>query len=201
VRLVSDDDLIQAAREGHDYAAAFLVSMYGPRVLGYCRAIAPDLSDVDCERVVELAVETAVRKIEKFDPSRGKFEAWLRTFVLHAAQDWRRSHHRLISLEAEGATGEPLRTTVAAPPVTLAQTTNVLAPLIEALHEALPQLSVPDQLVIALRDMEGRSVDEVAGILRISSDACRQRHHRARVRLKALLSRDPRTTAFPGDPS
>jgi DNA-directed RNA polymerase specialized sigma24 family protein len=91
---VSDDDLIQAAREGRDYAGPFLVSMFGPRLLGYCKSIASDLSDTDCERVVELAIEKAVRKIDAFDPTRGKFEAWLRTFVLHATQDWRRGNHR-----------------------------------------------------------------------------------------------------------
>ena len=65
-----DNDLIRAAQAGQDYASAFLVSRYGPRVLGYCRFIAPDLTDVDHERIVEIAIETAVRKIDRFDPDR-----------------------------------------------------------------------------------------------------------------------------------
>ena len=37
---MSDDDLIQAAREGRDYAGPFLVSMFGPSLLGFCKAMA-----------------------------------------------------------------------------------------------------------------------------------------------------------------
>lgn len=201
---MSDDDLIQAAREGRAHAGPFLVSMYGPRVLGYCKSIASDLSDTDCERIVELAIEKAVRKIDAFDPARGKFEAWLRTFVLHATQDWRRGNQRLVSLDAETRTGHSLaETTTAAKPVAgSVDSGSRLAPALQALRDLLPQLSLPDQVIVGLRDIEGRGVDEVAGLLGVSSPACRQRHHRARMRLKQLLEADPRLAAvISGEPA
>jgi RNA polymerase sigma factor (sigma-70 family) len=199
---VSDDDLIQAARDGHEYAAAFLVSLYGPRILGYCRSLASDLSDVDCEHIVELAIEKAVRKIDHYDQTRGRFEAWLRTFVLHATQDWRRGHHRLVSLDAETATGESRAHRLVAPPLLAVDSDDSarLAPLIEALRDALPTMNPADQVIIALRDLEGRPVDSVAATLHINPDACRQRHYRARMRLKKLLDADPRTLdVLPGE--
>jgi RNA polymerase sigma factor (sigma-70 family) len=200
---VSDDDLIQAAREGRDYAGPFLVSMFGPRVLGYCKSIASDLSDTDCERVVELAIEKAVRKIDAFDPTRGKFESWLRTFVLHAIQDWRRGNQRLLSLDAENGIGRSLAETITADQsVDQRGGDSRLVPASQALRDLIPQLNLPDQVILGLRDIEGRSVEDVATLLDISPAACRQRHHRAKVRLKQLLKADPRLAAvISGEPT
>lgn len=200
---MSDDDLIQAALEGRDYAGPFLVSMFGPRVLGYCKSIASDLSDTDCERVVELAIEKAVRKIDTFDPNRGKFEAWLRTFVLHATQDWRRGNQRLLSLDADNGTGRSLADTIPAEPlVDQPGRDSRLVSASQALRELLPQLSLPDQVILGLRDIEGRSVQDVATLLDVTPVACRQRHHRAKLRLKRLLQADPRLAAvISGEPT
>lgn len=200
---MSDDDLIQAAREGRDYAGPFLVSMFGPRVLGYCKSIASDLSDTDCERVVELAIEKAVRKIDAFDPTRGKFESWLRTFVLHAIQDWRRGNQRLLSLDAENGIGRSLAETITADQsVDQRGGDSRLVPASQALRDLIPQLNLPDQVILGLRDIEGRSVEDVATLLDISPAACRQRHHRAKVRLKQLLKADPRLAAvISGEPT
>jgi RNA polymerase sigma-70 factor (ECF subfamily) len=194
---VSDEDLIQAAREGRDYAGPFLVSMYGPRLLGYCKAIASDLSDTDCERVVELAIEKAVRKIDAFAPERGRFEAWLRTFVLHATQDWRRGNQRLLSLEAETGNGRHLSEAIASDPIIDEPDGNSrLLPAVQALQDHVRQMNVPDQVIIGLRDIEGRSVEDAAELLGIKPAACRQRHHRAKIRLKRLLEDDPRVAAI-----
>jgi RNA polymerase sigma factor (sigma-70 family) len=177
--------------------------MFGPRLLGYCKSIASDLSDTDCERVVELAIEKAVRKIDAFDPTRGKFEAWLRTFVLHATQDWRRGNQRLLSLEAENGNGRSLSEAIASDPVIdQPDGDSRLVPASQALRDLIPELNVPDQVIIGLRDIEGRSVKDVAALLDISEAACRQRHHRAKLRLKQLLVADPRVAAIiSGEPA
>ncbi|WP_375504503.1 RNA polymerase sigma factor [uncultured Jatrophihabitans sp.] len=193
---MNDDELIQAAREGQSFAAAFLVSVFGPRMLGFAKSIAPDLSDTDREHAVEIAVETAVRKIDKFDPSRGRFESWLRTFIVHAAQDWRRGHLRLVSLDAEDPDGDSLRDRIPArADLTGTPDSAPPKPLLDVLREVVPTMRVGDQVILALRDMEGRSIETTASVLGISVPACRQRHHRARMRLKALLVADPRTPA------
>lgn len=202
---MADEDLIAAARAGQEHAGPFLVSSYGPKLNGFCRTIARDLSDVDREHVVETAIETAVRRIDRFDPERGTFEAWLRAFVRHSAQDWRRSSLRTSSLDAANEGGIALGDTLAAVAGLApdnAGTTDRPTPLVEAVRDALPKLTVPDQVIIALRDFENRSVDEVAEILEIRRDACRQRHHRAKVRLRKLLEKDPRTASaiLIGDP-
>lgn len=205
-----DNDLIRAAQAGEDYASAFLVSRYGPEVLGYCRSLASDLSDVDCETVVEIAIETAVRKIDRFDPSRGKFGVWIRTFVLNAVRDWRRGHARLASLDDEERHGPEPATDALGALLTDDITNNNdnqgtidrLAPVREAIRDALPTMRLNDQVILAMRDMEGRTAEETAASLKISPDACRQRHHRAKKRLRDKLRDDPRCVfLLPGDPA
>lgn len=194
---MNDEDLIEAARTGQPHAGPFLVSLYGPRVLGYCRSVAGDLSDVDHEHIVANAIERAVRRIEKYDPAKGSFEAWLRTFVLHASQDWRRDHHKLATLDAPDSEDDPWERLAAplTPDQLAADSSHRLQALIEVLNDSIPKLSDLDQLIIHLRDTEGRSVEEVAAIIGIKQDACRQRHSRAKARLKQLLLSDPRMSA------
>lgn len=203
-----DDDLIRAARAGHDYASAFLVSRFGPRLLGHCRDLAPDLSDVDCEHIVEIAIETAVRRIDRFDRDRGKFGSWLRGFVLNAVRDWRRSHARLDSLDDDDRRApEPATDALGGLLSEVANTTGPdddagarLAPVLEAVSEALPKMRPNDQVIIALRDIEGRSIEATAASLKITPDACRQRHHRAKKRLRDMLRDDPRCAfVLPGE--
>jgi hypothetical protein len=85
-----DEELIQAAKAGHKYAGAFLISVYGERLLGYCRTIAPDLGDVDRELICEQAAEKACRKIDEYDETKGTLPGWLRGFVRFGVLNWRR---------------------------------------------------------------------------------------------------------------
>jgi RNA polymerase sigma-70 factor (ECF subfamily) len=199
-------ELLEAARDGQEHAGAFLVSLFGPRLMGYCRSVTRDMGDTDRDFIVEIAVETAVRKIDRYDQARGPLEAWLKTFVLHAAKDWRRSQARTLP-------SDPI-----SPESSLNQSNNPRSDLshnpdhdsdfltsqrrtsaVEAVREALPRLSIDDQVMVAMRDLEGRPVREVATRLGINEDACRQRHRRAKLRLKKLLEADPRIATLTGD--
>lgn len=198
-----DKELVRAAKERKEHAPAFLVSRYGPRLLGYCHDIASDLGDADREHIVADAIEKAVEKIDRYDPDRAKFGTWLRGFVLNRVRDWRRDNERLQSFDDEDrhiaepavdALGTLLthkRTATETQPVSPRN-----QPLLDAVMEALPKLRPDDQVIIGLRDIEGRSVESVAASLNISRDACRQRHSRARKRLKDKLLADPRSAAL-----
>ena len=181
-----DEDLIRAARNGEEHAGPFLVSLYAPMLLGFARSVAGDLGDAACEHIAANAVERAVRKIEMYDPDKGDFAVWARSMVRFAAADYRRDNARLTSLDAEGdmAVTEPeARATLP-------------ASVIAALRWTIPQLSDADQVVIALRNVEGLPSKEVAARLGISDDAVRQRHKRALHRLADLLRQDARITDY-----
>lgn len=192
---MEEQQLIEAAREGKEWAGPFLVSLHGPALAGYCHSVAGDLSDTDREHVVANAIERAVRRIDKFDPDRGSFKAWLRGFVVYAARDWRRHHAHLVELDAARLAD---RETPGARSDAESQPSQ-LQPMIDPLREALPKLRPPDQLILVMRDYEGRSVEDCASRLQITPEACRQRHHRARQRLKALMEQDARLIATTGE--
>ena len=177
---MDENELVRQLREGDEKAAAFLVSLLGSKLVGYARDIAGDLSDTDRLLICDIAVETAIRRIDRYDAERASLERWMRAFVRHAAMDWRRSHHRLDELRdddglSDGGDDEP-----------------------DPLHErALSQvaehvrtLSDTDQLIIGLRDQEGLSYAEIASRLDVEESACRQRHLRAVRRLARQLETD-----------
>ncbi len=63
------------------------------------------------------------------------------------------------------------------------------AELRSVLDEAIRSLPPSLRTVFLLRDVEGLSTEEVAGILGISTDAVKTRLHRARLQLRERLSR------------
>lgn len=187
---MDDEELIRAALNNESYAGPFLISLYGPKLAGYCRSIASDLSDTDREHAIANGIERAVRRIDSYDPALGSLVAWFRPFVRHAVQDWRRSNTRLSKYDLADLKDMAEDETPALSPA--------LLEAIDAVKAALPRLSVPDQILIVLRNYEMHSVQETAAILKINADACRQRHHRALVRLKALLEADARVQRVTG---
>ena len=170
-------DLLGKARRGEPSAAPFLVSYYGERLLGFARAHAPDLSDPDREQIVELAIEAGVRSIRRFDEAKGTLLAWFRGQVRYQTLGWRRSHPPMAALSDNVVSREP--------PVEPAPAT------IEALRAALARLSHDDQVILALRNVEGLAYSEIAQRLGISDDATRQRHKRALKRLRVAVRDEP----------
>jgi RNA polymerase sigma-70 factor (ECF subfamily) len=179
------DELLSRLQNGDENAGAFLVSLVAPSLHGYARATAGDLSDTDRERICELALERAVRKIDRFDPTKGSFLRWLRTFVRHEAGNWRRSNHALDELDEDAVASE-------VEPEQPAEWRAAVAAVERAVHE----LSHTDQLIIALRDREGLSYADIASRVGANEDACRQRHLRALRRLKRIAESDPELQRF-----
>jgi len=183
---MDDEELIRAAREGREYAAAFLVSLYAPMLLGHARAVAGDLGDAACEDICAWAVERAVRKIHLYNPARGDFTAWARSMLPFGARDYRRDNARLATLDdnvdVPDEPTEPLR--------------ELHEDVRTALREAVGKLSAVDQTMLALREIEQLPSKAVATLLSISDDAVRQRHSRARQRLGRIARDDPRLIAF-----
>jgi len=173
---VDEQALIQAAKASEPGAGAFLVSRYGNQLIGYCRTLTPDMSDVDREMICEQAVELAVRKIDEYDEERGTFPGWLRGFVRNTVLNWRRVHGLrhpdnadVLSLEQP----EP-------PPATpVALPADVAAAL-----GALPEL---DQLYLYLRHVEHLPTKAIATLLDKSDAAVRKRLSRVHAQLREQL--------------
>jgi RNA polymerase sigma factor (sigma-70 family) len=163
-----DEDLIRAALENQPHAGAFMVSLYGPKLLGYCMTIAPDLSDVDREFICEQAVEKACRKIDEFDPAEGSLVAWLRGFVRYGVLNWRRAVGTR-TREPVDELGLPAWQRPARPEVAPGD------PRLTRLATAVQALPPHHQLLLALRYTENLPTQEIADRLEFSDDAVRQR--------------------------
>ena len=184
---MDDQDLIQAAREGKEHAGPFLISLYGPMLLGYARGLAPDLGDSGCEQICEWAIERAIRRIDLYDPAKGDFAGWARSMLRYAAMDYRRDNARLQSMD---------NLDVAEPE---AQSSREIPEDVKvALAEAVGLLSESDQAILALREIEQLPSRTVAALLQISDAAVLQRYSRARQRLARIAQNDQRLTSFLG---
>jgi DNA-directed RNA polymerase specialized sigma24 family protein len=64
------DRLIEQLKAGDDTAGPILVSVLAPRLWGYAELIAADLPLADREEVVEKAIETAIRRIDRYDSTK-----------------------------------------------------------------------------------------------------------------------------------
>jgi RNA polymerase sigma-70 factor, ECF subfamily len=173
---VLDADLIRAAKAGDPLAGAFLVSLHGDKMLGYCHAIAPDLSDVDREIICEQTAENAIRKIDEFDPAKATLSAWLRGFVRYGVLNWRRAEGFRIPEPIE----ELDLSCPPSPPPDIAPGDPRLAQLAAAVQALPPH----HQLLIALRFRECLPSREIARRLGLSDDAVRQRLSRLSRQLR-----------------
>jgi RNA polymerase sigma factor (sigma-70 family) len=182
VEVIVDDleqELLNAAKRGDPSAGPFLVSYFGEKLLGYARAHAPGLADADREQIVELAIESGVRALDRFDLDKGSLVGWFRTQVRYQTLTWYRSHPAIETLDdtntqdrdPDPAKPEPDR--------------------IVALRASIARLGHDDQVILAMRSAEGVAYAEVAQRLNISNDAARQRHVRALGRLRAQCLNEP----------
>lgn len=168
------DKLMAALRNGEPWAGAALVTVMAPMLMSHAQRVGADLGTADQELAVEKALDTAVRKIDKYDETRAGPGAWLRPFVTHAIADIRRSAPKTAALEPELLPDWPPDDT---PPSAEA----------EGLGWLIRELSESDQVILRLRDVENLEYAEIAErIGGVTEGACRVRHHRAVRRLAEL---------------
>lgn len=168
------DKLMGALRDGEPWAGAALVTVMGPTLMSHAQRVGADLGPADQELAVEKALETALRKIDKYDETRGGPGAWLRPFVTHAVADIRRSGPKQVALEPDLLPDQPPDDT---PPRPEAARVGWL----------VRELSEADEVILRLRDMEDLDYAEIADrIGGVTEGACRVRHHRAVRRLAGL---------------
>lgn len=78
------------------------VDRYGPKIFFWCRKWG--LQEADAEDVTQEVLVKMAQKLRLFDPTRGKFRAWLKTVTQHALDDYMNSQRR--GVVGSGATRE-----------------------------------------------------------------------------------------------
>jgi RNA polymerase sigma factor (sigma-70 family) len=177
------DALVEQLRNGDASAGPMLVSIIAPRLLGYAAHLANDMSEADHEEIVEHAIEKAILKIDLFDPGRGTFSGWARTFVKNEVANWRRNRSGS-AIPVADATPADLTETV---PTGIEQPTPRDV-AITALVLGLPE---PSQLLLRLRFVEGLDHNAIANELGNKPAAVRKRLQRLLETLREQASHDP----------
>jgi len=183
-----DAALVDALRRREPTAAERLVARYGDRA--YRLAIRITGNAQDAEEVVQDAIWNAVRKIDTFR-GRSAFGSWFYRIVSNAAYSRRRpqasmeipleevlpafderGRHAGVFRDWSSSVGDPA----------------VQQQLREVLTAAFDELPPHYRAAIALRDVEGLSMAEVADALGISVTTAKTRAHRARLLLRKRLA-------------
>jgi len=177
-----DRDLVRRIRDGDAEALRAIVERYQDRIFSLIYGIVRDRHEVeDVAQEVFLKVYT---RIQAFD-ERSKFYTWLYRVAANAAKDHvkKRSRRPAVALEEDNvlsATGtSPVRHAAAA------ETRRLV-------REAIAALPLRYREVLTLRELEGLSYNEIAGVLQISIGTVESRLHRARAKLKRRMERHAR---------
>ena len=177
----SDDELVAAARAGSPEAIEALLARYQQRIFGFGLRMCGDTEDA--KEVLQDTLLAAARNVKDF---RGgsSLSTWLytiaRSFCIKRRRRAKSAPTEEISLDDLGAA---LPAAGSAPDEIAAQreVRRALAGVIEALD--------PDSReVFVLRDVEGLTAPEVAGITATTVDAVKSRLHRARASVRELLA-------------
>ncbi len=171
---LSDEQIVALALDDRGYFR-LLYQRYADRLYWY--ATARTGSQTVADDVVSESMLAALEHLERWDPERGSFAAWLFVIAQRKLIDQQRAYQRVRRLVARvqqfgSSESEP----------------DALESLLEReqaseVEEALRRLPRKDREIIALRFAAGLSGEEIAGVLEISHVAARKRLSRAQQRL------------------
>lgn len=183
----ADERLARRAATGDPAAFGILVERYRDRLYRFALRMMSNPSDA--EEVVQDALLNAYRGMPSFRAD-AKFGTWLHQIVINGAlAQRRRSRRRPLTTPLD----DHVPRTEDAPRASAddRSTADELLQrkqLIARIHDALDHLDDHHRAVFVLRDLEGLSSEEVAEMFAIQVPAVRQRLHRARLQLRALLA-------------
>jgi RNA polymerase sigma-70 factor (ECF subfamily) len=165
-----------------------LVERYGRRIYGLAYRMAGN--DADAKDLTQEAFIRVYRALRRIDPA-ANLESWLYRIVTNLYIDLlrRRPKARVESLDAPLVTakGDEVVREVEDPgpgPEDIVVTAQLDADIQRALLALSPDL----RMVVVLSDIEGRSYEEIAEMVRIPVGTVKSRLHRARRVLQARLA-------------
>jgi RNA polymerase sigma-70 factor (ECF subfamily) len=168
---VTDADLIARTRAGEPAALAELYRCYATQILTLATRLLGSTADAeDLLHDLFVGLPEALRRYE----DEGKFSAWLRTVAVRMALMRLRSSRRRRETDLDAA--QHVAGSASAPSLDAA-----------AVERALAQLSPGLRAVFVRREIEGRSHQEIAELLNISTSASEARLSRAMGALRVTL--------------
>jgi RNA polymerase sigma-70 factor (ECF subfamily) len=170
---VSEVELVARARDGDVQAFDSLVRAHGPAVYRVALRMLGD--PVDAEDAAQDAFLQAWRSLRTFRGESG-FSTWMYRIVTNRCLNQLERRRETEQLE-EGAPSErpgPEQVVVARSEFAL-------------VRKAVDELTPEQRAVFVLREFEGCTYEEIAGVLDISASAVKSRLHRARLEVLGAL--------------
>jgi RNA polymerase sigma-70 factor (ECF subfamily) len=208
---VDDSDLVAAHRAGDESAFRDVVAKYNPALMR--QALLHVSSRAVAEEVVQETWLAVVKGLDGFE-GRSSFKTWVFTILGNRARTRGTRERRIVpfsSLQAgehtPGVPGDRFLPSTARWPGYWSEPpspwTDIPAADLESketralIFDALRSLPPQQQEVMALRDVEGWSADEVCALLSISDGNQRVLLHRARGKVRSVLEQNlaPAVTA------
>lgn len=189
----AEDDLVAEARRGDRQAFDRLVEMHTPRIWRVVWRILRHREDA--EDVVQDVFLAAHRALPEFR-GEARFTTWLQSIAVHqalnvrrsAAERARRSSLSLVSGDAAGAEGTLREDRLADPgPGTSPLRALEAGELRRRIAACLEQLPGPWRAVLALKEGESLSYQEIADTLKTALGTVRSRISRARDALRRCV--------------
>ena len=190
----NEPELVRRAQNGDKHAFSLLVKQYESTVYGFAFKVCRNE-----EKAAETLQDTFVNVYRKLDQFNGKakFSTWLYQIVTNnCLMKRRRSKLDEFSVSIDSpedgaedsehdSEGTPLQALASLKHTPQDEMVN--KELRELLDNAILKLPMEQRIVFVLRDVEGRSSEETAKILKLSAPAVKSRLRRARVFLRGQL--------------
>ena len=179
---MEENRLVEQSKQGDEEAFGVLVKKYKTKVFNLAYSFTRDRETAD-----DLAQEVFIKvyyALEKFKFKSG-FGTWLYRIAVNHLKDHLRKHakERHISLEALGR--EP---SLSEDEIKKKEKAQEVADRKKLLYQALRSLPEKYQVILSLRDIQGHSYEEIAGILKLSPGTVDSRLHRARKMLRKKIA-------------
>jgi RNA polymerase sigma-70 factor (ECF subfamily) len=180
LRELPDRELVLRCQRSETRAFDELVARHQDRVYTAVTRFCGNAEDA--ADIVQRAFINAFRKIEEFKGDSA-FSTWIYRIAFNQAISFRRENRRTaVSIYARDDEK------VAEPAVESNPTEKLEGEETKKkVQQALELLEEGDRQIILLKDLQGHSYDEIAGIMQIPKGTVRSRLHRARLELKSKL--------------
>ncbi len=179
--LVSDRQLIEAARNGDQRGYEQLVRRYKDRLF---RSM---LGSVPCrthaEEIVQEAFVRAFHYLDSFQ-NRSNFYTWLYRIALNSRRTYLSKHQGTLQLESVGEQASQIWTKAQDSPAGRAERLEERSQV----REALQRLGDQQRTILMLREFDGLEYRQIAEIMDLNMGTVRSRLARARARLKQELT-------------
>ena len=179
---MEENRLVEQSKQGDEESFGVLVKKYKTKVFNLAYSLTRDRETAD-----DLAQEVFIKvyyALEKFKFKSG-FGTWLYRIAINHIKDHLRKQGKKRHLSLEAMRSEP-----AHPDDEIQRRENMQesAEKKKILRETLRTLPEKYQVILTLRDIQGHSYEEIAGILRLSPGTVDSRLHRARKMLRKKIA-------------